>query len=91
MPWEIADNFKLKFDEGVDKLMEGKEEVTIDGRLNPTHLFYEINKINQDVDGLIYCADGLAMAAAVCDACYPNTPQYSTVCYSDILLEGIVT
>ena len=91
VPWEIADNFKLKFEEGVEKLMDGHEEVTKDDRLNPTHLFYTINKINTEIDNIIYCADGLAMAAAVCDKCYPQSDKYRVKCYTDILLEGIVT
>lgn len=46
VPWEIADDFKLGWDEGETKLMKGHEEVTKDGRLNPAHLFQKINKVN---------------------------------------------
>jgi purine nucleosidase len=44
VPWEPADELKLTFKEADEMFMkDGHDQVLIDGKLNPLHLFYKIN------------------------------------------------
>ena len=59
LPWETADEFIITEE---DKIKLTTSERDDD---DATKLFKDINLLNDDIDGRIYCCDGLCLAAAV--------------------------
>lgn len=58
LPWETADEFIITKDDR-EKIFNDKESSLA------VQLMHDINKINDGIDGRIYCCDGLCLAAAI--------------------------
>lgn len=57
LPWEVAYDNNIETDKDKERMM--------DDQFEPCKLFKAINKINDEIDGKIYCCDGLAAACAI--------------------------
>lgn len=75
LPWETAYDFNIT---------KKDRELLSDQDYERCQLFADINKINDSIDGRIYCCDGLCMAAAI----EPSIVQKSNVSIGKVELEG---